>query len=78
MGYWSVYVSRDDDRELKEILNKIAEKKRWSFSQAVAAVLREHLLEEKRRISDEESWNHLAAQAFFEGYSEADEIYDSL
>jgi len=32
----SVYVSRDDERDLKKILEKIAEKKRWSFSQAVA------------------------------------------
>lgn len=78
MGYWSVYVSREDERDLKKILAKIAREKRWSFSQAVSSVLREHLLIEKKRVSDEEGWEDLTTRAFFEGYSEKDEVYDSL
>ncbi len=47
MAYWSVYVSKDDERSLKKKIERIAETNRWSFSQAVTGILREHLLEEQ-------------------------------
>ena len=78
MSYWSIYVSPDEEKTLKERIGKIAEKKRWSFSQAVIGLLREHLIDEKKRISDEEAWTLLTAESFFEGYSEKDSAYDSL
>ena len=78
MSYWSIYISAEDERALKKKVKEIAEKHRWSFSQAISGILREHLIEEKKRIPDDESWGLLTSQAFFEGYSEQDSIYDSL
>ncbi len=78
MSYWSIYVSKEDEKTLKNAVQKIADKHRWSFSQAVSGILREHLIEEKKRISEEESWDLLSTQTFFEGYSEKDSIYDTL
>lgn len=78
MAYWSIYLSPAEERILKRKVKNIAEKKRWSFSQAVTGILREHLIEERKRIPDEEVWTLLTAKAFFEGYSKQDEVYDSL
>jgi hypothetical protein len=78
MAYWSVYVSKEDEKVLKRILEKLAQSRRWSFSQAVAEVLREHLLGEGKCLSEEEGWNRLSAQQFFEAYSERDAVYDRL
>jgi metal-responsive CopG/Arc/MetJ family transcriptional regulator len=78
MGYWSIYVTKEDEKLLKKKLDEIAAKKRWSFSQAISETLREHLIEEKNRRSDEETWNSLASNSFLEGYSEKDSIYDTL
>lgn len=78
MSYWSVYVSKEEETALKGKIQKIAQKNRWSFSQAVTGILREHLIEEQKKISDEQSWAFLTTNAFFEGYSEKDTIYDSL
>lgn len=78
MGNWSVYVSPDEESLLKEKIKKIAEENRWSFSQAVAGILREHLIEEKKRLSDETGWALLTARSFFEGYMEKDNIYDDV
>lgn len=78
MSYWSVYVSQEDEKALKKKLQQIAKKNRWSFSQAVSGILREHLIEERKRISDSESWSLLTTRGFFEGYPERDSIYDSL
>ncbi|MBI4411599.1 MAG: hypothetical protein HY541_03850 [Deltaproteobacteria bacterium] len=78
MSYWSVYVSQEDERALKGKVLQIAKKNRWSFSQAVSGILREHLIEEGKRISDSENWALLTTRAFFEGYPERDGIYDTL
>lgn len=78
MAYWSVYVSKEEEKLLKGHIQQIADKNRWSFSQAVSGILKEHLIDEKKRISDEQTWNLLTAQSFFEGYPEEDSIYDSL
>lgn len=78
MAYWSVYVSKQDERLLKGIIQKVAEKKRWSFSQAVSGILREHLIDEKKRLSEEETWDLMTAGSFFDGYSHKDSIYDKL
>lgn len=76
MGNWSIYVSPEEETLLKEKIEKIAEENRWSFSQAVAGILREHLIEEKRRLPDAMGWSLLTARSFFEGYSEKDNLYD--
>ncbi len=78
MSYWSVYVSKEDEKALKKKIEKIAQKNRWSFSQAVTGLLREHLLEDSTPLPEEDSWQRLSTQAFFEGYSEKDSIYDTL
>ena len=78
MSYWSIYVSMADEKALKKRIQQIAEKKRWSFSQAVSGILREHLIEEQKRKPEKEDWQMMAAQAFFEGYSDKDSVYDSL
>jgi len=78
MGYWSVYISKEDERALKKKLEQVAAKRRWSFSQAVAEALKEHLIDEGKCLSDEEAWQKLSAKAFFEGYSEKDSVYDRL
>jgi hypothetical protein len=78
MAYWSVYVSKEDEVSLKRALEKLAQSRRWSFSQAVAEVLREHLIEEGKCLSEDERWDRLAARQFFEGYSEKDAVYDKL
>ena len=78
MAYWSVYLSKEDEGFLKPLIEKIATAKRWSFSQAVSALLREHLIEEKSQVPDNATWDQMTATAFFEGYSEKDSIYDSL
>ncbi|HBF13754.1 MAG TPA: hypothetical protein DDW49_10305 [Deltaproteobacteria bacterium] len=78
MSVWSVYVSPEDEKLLKKKIEKIAEKRHWSFSQAVSGLLREHLLEENKLLSDDESWSLMSAKAFFDGYSEKDSVYDQL
>ena len=78
MGYWSVYVSKEDEKILKKKLEQVAQKMHWSFSQAVAGVLREHLVEEGERMSDEELWKRLSTKSFFNRYSEKDSIYDKI
>ncbi len=78
MAYWSVYVSKEDEGALKKALEKLAQARKWSFSQAVAEVLREHLLDEGKCLPDGERWDRLAARQFFEGYSEKDSVYDKL
>lgn len=78
MSYWSVYVSEEDNGLLKRELEKIARKNRWSFSQAITGVLREHLVEEKKLPKKGIPWETLAAQSFFEGYPERDSIYDQI
>ena len=78
MGYWSIYVPKEEEKILKKKIEKIADEKRWSFSQAVSEILREHLIEEKKRISDEIGWQMATAESFFEGYSDQDSIYDTL
>ena len=78
MAYWSVYVSKEDEIPLKKALEKMAQARKWSFSQAVAEVLREHLLEEGKCLAESERWDRLAASQFFEGYSEKDSAYDKL
>lgn len=78
MAYWSVYVSEEDEALLKKLIEKLAKKNRWSFSQAVTGILMEHLIEEKNKISDDHAWQMETAQSFFEGYSDKDAIYDSL
>ena len=78
MAYWSIYVSDDEEKTLKSKILRIAERKRWSFSQAVSGILREHLLEEKNCMTDDQAWALLTTQSFFEGYSERDSAYDDL
>ena len=78
MSYWSVYVSQEDEGVLKKELEHIAKKKRWSFSQAVTGILREHLIEEKKLPGETTSWEAISTQSFFEGYSEKDSLYDRL
>ena len=78
MAYWSIYVSPNEEKSLKKTIQKIAEKHRWSFSQAVTGLLREHLIEKKNSLSDNETWNLMSSQSFFEGYPEEDGIYDAL
>lgn len=78
MGNWSIYVSPEEENLLKEKIEQVARDNRWSFSQAVAGILREHLIEEKKRISDEMGWSLLTARSFFEGYSEKDAVYDDV
>lgn len=78
MGTWSVYVSPEEESLLKGKIEEVAEQNRWSFSQAVAGILKEHLIDEKKRISDEEGWTLLTARDFFSGYSEKDSAYDDL
>ena len=78
MSYWSIYVSKEDEKALEKKVRQIAQKNRWSFSQAVSGILREHLIEERKKISDSENWALLTTRSFFEGYSEKDSIYDSL
>ena len=78
MAYWSVYVSKEDERKLKGKIQSIADENRWSFSQAIAAILHEHLIEEKKKISEEKEWDKQAIQSFFDGYPEKDKIYDTL
>jgi hypothetical protein len=78
MSVWSIYISPADERLLKKKIEQIAKKRRWSFSQAISGLLREHLLEERNRLSDEESWSLMSAQSFFEGFSGQDSIYDKL
>ncbi len=78
MAYWSVYVSKDDEKALQKALERIAHARRWSFSQAVAEVLREHLLEEGKCLTEAERWGRLAAVSFFEGYPERDAVYDKI
>jgi len=78
MAYWSVYVSKEDEGILKKALEKLAQARKWSFSQAVAEVLREHLLEEGKCLSEDQRWDRLAAKQFFEGYTERDAAYDKL
>jgi hypothetical protein len=78
MGYWSVYVSKEDEKVLKNKIKKIAERHHWSFSQAVSVLLKEHLIEERKPLSEEKNWELLSAQTFFEGYSEKDSLYDAL
>jgi hypothetical protein len=78
MAYWSVYVSKEDESTLKQALEKLANARKWSFSQAVAEVLREHLIEEGKCLSEDERWGRIAARQFFEGYSEKDAAYDKL
>lgn len=78
MAYWSVYVSKEDEKVLKKALEKLVQTRRWSFSQAVAEVLREHLLEEGKCLTEGERWGRLAAGSFFEGYPERDAVYDKL
>ncbi len=78
MGNWTIYVAEDEEKLLKKKIQEIAGRNRWSFSQAVSGVLREHLIDEKQRISDDVLWNLLSAQSFFEGYSEKDAVYDAL
>ena len=80
MAYWSIYVSPDEEKPLKKTIQELAKKQRWSFSQAVTGLLREHLLEKKNRISDNDAWDLITAKAFFEDYPQDDKenIYDSL
>ncbi len=78
MSTWSVYISPEEERLLKKKVEEIAEKNRWSFSQAVAGILKEHLIDEKNRLSEEEGWALFAAREFFAGYSEKDSAYDDL
>lgn len=78
MSYWSVYISKEDEKALKNQINRVAKEKRWSFSQAVTGILREHLIDEKKRLTDDESWMMLSTRSFFEGYPEKDGIYDTL
>lgn len=78
MGNWSIYVSPEEENLLKREIEKIAEENRWSFSQAVAGILKEHLIEEKKRLSDEMGWDLLTARSFFAGYSEKDGLYDDV
>ena len=78
MAYWSVYVSKNDEKALKKALEKVAQTRRWSFSQAVAEVLREHLLGEGMCLTEGERWSRLAAESFFEGYPERDAVYDKI
>ncbi|MBI4373479.1 MAG: hypothetical protein HY542_01250 [Deltaproteobacteria bacterium] len=78
MGNWSVYVAPEEERLLKKRIEDLAAKNRWSFSQAVSAILREHLIDEKKRIPDDEGWSRVSTEAFFGGYSEKDGIYDDL
>lgn len=78
MGIWSVYVSEEDEELLKTKIKEISAKRRWSFSQAVSEILREHLIDEPKSLSDEARWQMMTAFSFFEGYAEKDSIYDSL
>ncbi len=78
MSTWSIYVSPEEEKLLKKRVQEIAEENRWSFSQAVAGILREHLIDEKNRLSEEEGWTVLTARQFFSGYSEKDSVYDDL
>lgn len=78
MGNWSIYIAPDEERLLKKRIEALAEKNRWSFSQAVGAVLREHLIDEKKSVPDEEGWFRMSSAAFFEGYTEKDSVYDDL
>ncbi len=78
MGNWTIYLAPDEEKLLKKKLQEIANRNRWSFSQAVSGVLREHLIEEKKKLADDVLWNLLSAQSFFEGSAEKDAIYDTL
>ncbi len=78
MGNWSIYVAPEDESLLKKKIQEIAERNRWSFSQAISGILREHLVQEGKCLSDEEGWALLTARSFFEGYSEKDSVYDRL
>ncbi|OGQ07551.1 MAG: hypothetical protein A3G32_01355 [Deltaproteobacteria bacterium RIFCSPLOWO2_12_FULL_40_28] len=78
MSYWSIYISKKEEKLLRKPIETIAKKNRWSFSQAVSGILRQHLIEEKKRLSDEDNWQKLTTQAFFEDDEEKDSIYDTL
>ena len=78
MGNWSIYVAPEDESLLKKKIQEIAKTKRWSFSQAISELLREHLIQEGKCLSDEEGWALLTARSFFEAYSEQDSVYDRL
>lgn len=78
MAIWSVYVAPSEAKILKRKIRKIAKKKRWSFSQAVSGIIREHLLNEGGGLSEEGGWASMASRSFFDGYSEKDSVYDRL
>lgn len=78
MSTWSIYVSPEEEGILKKKVEEVAEKNRWSFSQAVAGILKEHLIDEKNRLSAEEGWTLLTAREFFSGYSDKDDLYNDL
>ena len=78
MGVWSIYVSETDEKLLKKRIQQVADQRRWSFSQAISGLLREHLIDEKTAVSNRDPWDTLSAQEFFDGYTEKDSVYDKL
>lgn len=78
MSYWSLYVSKTDEKLLKKKIEQVAQKNHWSFSQAVLIILREHLLEEDRSKGDDDTWQMLTARSFFAEDSLQDSVYDKL
>jgi hypothetical protein len=78
MSYWSVYVSRADEKLLKKKIEQVAQKNHWSFSQTVLIILREHLIGKDRAGDDEGDWQRLAAHSFFAEDSLQDSVYDKL
>ena len=78
MANWSIYVAPEEEALLKKKIEEIAKKNRWSFSQAVSGILKDHLIHEKKKLPDSASWELTTAQSFFEGYSEKDSAYDVL
>lgn len=78
MSSWSIYIAPEEEKLLKGKIDSLAKKNRWSFSQAISEILREHLIEEKKRIPDEKAWEMMGTTSFFEGYCDQDSIYDAL
>jgi hypothetical protein len=78
MGVWSIYVSEAEEKVLKKRIEQVAAKRRWSFSQAVSGLLKEHFIDEKTSVFGEDEWNSWSAKSFFDGYPEKDSIYDKL
>lgn len=78
MSNWSIYVSPEEEKLLKKKIQSVANKNRWSFSQAITGILKEHLIEENSQVSAQDEWNILSAHTFFDGYSDKDSIYDTL